>query len=438
MNCTLSRILSCPALALAIVLAASAAQADDWPQWGGPQRDIVWREDGLVDKLPAGELPRAWSAPIGSGYAGPSVADGRVFVTDRLAEKDLERVLCFDAADGREIWKHEYACPYTISYPLGPRATPTVDGDRVYALGAMGDLFCLKAATGEVVWQKNLPKDFGTKLPIWGMAGAPLVDGDQLIVLAGGTDGALIVSLDKLTGKEKWRALDDPDVGYCPPVIFELAGKRQLIVWHPSAVSALDPADGTVLWEQPFPVMNQLTISTPRQIGNRVFVAAFYDGPLMIDLGADGRTPKEVWRTATGNREMKNDSLHPIMCTPLVTEDFIYGVGAYGELRCLETATGKMVWESFDATGQGRWWNAFLIPHGQMSGARVFLANEQGDLIIATLDGKGYHEQSRAKLIEPTQPVQRRMTVWSHPAFAMQSVFARNDKELIRVNLAAE
>jgi hypothetical protein len=246
-----------------------------------------------------------------------------------------------------------------------------------------------------------------------------------------------VVSLDKHTGREIWRQLEDSDVGYAPPVIFELGGQRQLIVWHPKAVSALNPTTGEVLWEVPFAVKNQLSIATPRQLGNRVFVAAFYDGPLMIDVGADGRSPQVLWRGAAGNTEVKNNSLHPIMCTPLVTEERIYGVGAYGELRCLDTATGEMKWETHDATGEGRWWHAFIVPHGEMSGERVFLHNEQGDLIIAQLKPDGYHELSRAKMIEPTQPVQRRMTVWSHPAFAMRSVFARNDKEIIRVNLAA-
>jgi outer membrane protein assembly factor BamB len=423
---------------LTLTAVVGMAHGDDWPQWGGPQRDLVWREMGLVQSLPEGELPRVWAMPIRSGYAGPAVADGRVFVTDRVAEDDLERVWCFDAKSGREIWKHEYKAPYTISYPLGPRATPTVDGDRVYTLGAEGHLFCLTAASGDVVWQKELQADFGTKLPIWGMAAAPLVDGDQLIVLAGGAGGALVVSLDKHTGREIWRQLEDPDVGYAPPVIFEFGGQRQLIAWHPRAVSALDPANGEVLWEAPFAVKSQLCIATPRQLGNRLFVAAFYDGPLMIDVGADGRSPQVLWRGAAGNTEIKNDSLHPIMCTPLVTEERIYGVGSYGELRCLETATGRMMWETHDATGQGRWWHAFIVPHGQMNGDRVFLHNEQGDLIIAQLKPDGYHELSRAKMIEPTQPIQRRMTVWSHPAFAMRSVFARNDKEIICVNLAAE
>ena len=271
-------------------------------------------------------------------------------------------------------------------------------------------------------------------MPAWGMAGAPLVDGDQLIVLAGGTPGAMVVSLDKQTGKERWRALDGPEPGYCAPVILEFGGQRQLIIWHPQAVVGLNPATGKTLWQVPFAVQSGLTIPTPRKIGNRLFVTSFYNGPLMIDLGADGVSPNVLWRTGAESTERKNDSLHAIMCSPIVTEDCIYGVGSYGELRCLDTKTGKIVWETHDATGRDRWWNAFLVPHGD----RVVISNEQGDLIFAKLSRDGYKELSRAKMIEPTQPISRRMTVWSHPAYAMRSVFARNDGELIRVNLAKE
>jgi outer membrane protein assembly factor BamB len=421
---------------LLLVLSA-AVIADDWPQWGGPQRDSVWRETGIVDELPGvdrqtGKLPRKWTAKIGSGYAGPAVAGGRVFVTDRIADESLERALCFDAETGKELWKHEYEARYTISYPLGPRATPTVDGNRVYTLGAMGNLFCFDVADGKIIWQKNLPADFGTKIPSWGMAGAPLVDGDQLIVLAGGTPGAMVVSFDKLTGQERWRALDGPEPGYSAPVILEFGGKRQLIIWHPRAVVGLNPADGKVLWQVPFAVQSGLTIPTPRKLDTRLFVTSFYNGPLMIDLGTDGVSPDVLWRTGPGSTERQNDSLHAIMCSPIVTEDAIYGVGSYGELRCLDTKTGKILWETHDATGRDRWWNAFLVPHGD----RVVIFNEQGDLIFARLSRDGYKELSRAKMIEPTQPIARRMTVWSHPAYAMRSVFARNDGELIRVNLA--
>ncbi len=413
------------------------AAAEDWPQWGGPQRDSVWRESGIVEKLPAvdpktGMLPRVWTAKIGSGYAGPAVANGRVFITDRLADRQLERVLCFDAETGSEQWRHEYESRYTISYPLGPRATPTVDGNRVYTLGAMGDLFCFDVSNGHIVWQKNFPADFHTDVPAWGMAGAPLVDGDQLIVLAGGKPGAMVICLDKLTGKERWRALDGPEPGYCSPVILEFGGRRQLIIWHPQAVVGLDPAGGKVLWQVPFDVKSGLTIPTPRKIGKRLFVTSFYNGPLMIDLGDDGVSPKVLWQTGASSTERQNDSLHAIMCSPIVREDYLYGVGSYGEMRCLDTKTGHSKWETYDATGHDRWWNAFLVPLGD----RVVICNEQGEIIFAKLSPAGYQEFNRAKLIEPTQPILRRMTVWSHPAFAMRSVFARNDGELIRVNLA--
>jgi outer membrane protein assembly factor BamB len=423
-------------IAVVASLIAAPARGDDWPQRGGPQRDLVWRESGIVETLPAvdpgtGMLPRVWTAKIGAGYAGPAVADGRVFVTDRLADDNLERALCFDADTGKELWKHEYEAPYSVSYPLGPRATPTVDADRVYVLGAEGHLFCLDVASGDVIWQKHLPADFGTEVPVWGMAAAPLVDGERLIVLAGGKPGRMVLCLNKHTGDEIWSALDGKEPGYCPPVILDFGGQRQLIIWHPAAVVGLEPTSGELLWRVPFPVEAGLTISMPRKLGNRLFVTSFYNGPLMIDLGENGRSPNVLWRTNPKNTEKKNDSLHAIMCTPIVTEDFIYGVGSYGELRCLETKTGRVVWETHEATGPERWSNAFLIPHDD----RVTLCNEHGEVIFARLSGAGYKQLSRAKLIEPTAPIQRRMTVWSHPAFAMGSVFARNDGELIRVNL---
>ena len=122
------------------------------------------------------------------------------------------------------------------------------------------------------------------------------------------------------------------------------------------------------------------------------------------------------------------------MCTPMLTAENVYGVGSHGQLRCLDAGTGERLWETSDATGEGRWWNAFLIPHED----RVFIHNEQGELILAELSASGYRELGRGLLVEPTRPVRRRMTIWSHPAFAMRSVFARNDRELVRVNLAAD
>ena len=404
--------------------------ADDWPQWGGPERDIVWRESGIVDELPTdGLLPRVWSVPVGEGYSGPAVAGEHVYLTDRIHEDGNERVLCVDAGTGKEIWKHEYPVRYTVSYPAGPRATPVVDEGRVFTIGAEGHMFCFDATTGKEIWKKEFQKDFGTKMPIWGMAASPLVDGDKLITLVGGSEGALVVAFNKATGEEIWRSLEDPVIGYAPPVIYEFDGRRQLIIWHPSAVSSLDPETGKVIWEQPWEIKAGLSIPMPRQIGNHLFLTAFYNGPTMLKVGSD--SAEVVWK-GSSNNERQTDGLHSIMPTPVVTDSNIFGVCSYGQLRGLNAKTGERLWETLDATGSGRWWNAFIIPHED----RYFLHNEQGDLIIANLTADGYEELSRAKLVEPTRKVQRRMTIWSHPAFAMKSVFARNDKELVRVSLA--
>lgn len=434
----MSRKMALMVTMLCFSLISQKGFSDDWAQWGGPERDSVWRETGIVKTLPTkGLLPRVWSTPLGEGYSGPAVAEINsrwcVFITDRIFKRRVsyERVLCLDAETGKQIWSYEYPVEYSVSYPAGPRSTPVIDSGRVYTLGAQGHLFCFDAKNGKVIWSKNFVKDYGTKLPTWGMVASPLVDGNQLITLVGGKQNSLVVSFDKATGKEIWRSLNDLAVGYAPPVIYTFGGKRELIIWHPTAVTALEPKTGKLIWEVPYGVRYGLSIATPRKVGNRLFVASFYNGPRMIEVSKDGNSAKIVW-SGKSDSEIKTDGLHPIMMTPIFNGTHIYGVCSYGQLRCLEANQGKRLWETEQATGKGRWWNAFIIPHED----RYFLHNEQGDLIIANLTPKGYEEISRAKLIEPTRKVKRRMTIWSHPAFAMKSVFARNDKEMVRVDLS--
>ena len=216
---------------LAVLLASFvtlAARADDWPQWMGPKRDGVWRETGLIDKFPEGGPKVLWRAALNWGYAGPAVADGLVYVIDYQTNDDVkaamtftrpkkplqgkERVVCLDAKTGKEVWKHEYDCPTTVSYP-GPRCTPTVADGKVYTLGAEGDLFCLDAKRGSVLWSKDFKKDYGAVTALWGFCGHPLVDGKKLIVPVGGKDGALM-AFDKDTGKEIWKAVEAKELGY--------------------------------------------------------------------------------------------------------------------------------------------------------------------------------------------------------------------------------
>lgn len=441
-------------LGTAIVLAvlAGSCPADDWPQWFGPKRDGVWRETGIIQKFPDAGPRFLWRAKVGGGYAGPAVVGDKVFITDRQliqgasdpaspfergSTPAVERVLCLSNTDGSILWKHEYNCPYTVSYPAGPRTTPAVDGDRVYTLGAEGHLFCLNAEDGKPVWSKQFVKDFGLSgSPVWGFAAHPLVDGDRLICLVGG-QGTAVVAFDKKTGQELWRALDALSAhgpGYCPPIIIEHGGARQLIVFHPAGVTSLNPEDGKVFWSQEWEINNGLTIPVPRLSGDELFLTAFYDGSMMLKLGNKPSDVTQVWKRK-GKSERNTDALHCIMSTPWFENGLIFGVDSHGELRGLDAKNGDRLWQTFDATGgKSRWANAFIVRHED----RFFLPNEQGDLIIAKMDRSGYHEVSRAHLVEPTGEAQGRKIVWSHPAFANRCVYQRNDEEIVCVSLGAD
>jgi outer membrane protein assembly factor BamB len=429
------------------------AHGDDWPQWLGPRRDGVWRESGILEQFPKGGPTVKWRTPIGGGYSGPAVVGKRVYVTDRQlaggqrisdnafdrsSTHGSERVLCLDAESGEILWTHEYPCEYTISYAAGPRTTPVVTGGKLYSVGAEGNLACLDAETGELLWSKQFKEDYDMPAPVWGFAGHPLVDGERLICLVGGK-GSVAVAFNKDSGEEIWRSLSAAEPGYCPPVIFELGGKRQLIIWHPQAINGLDPETGKVYWSAPFDVKAGMTIATPRQAGQRLFVTNFYDGPMLLEFKDGQAEPDLLWR-GNSHSERNTDKLHSVMSTPVIQDGHIFGVDSYGQLRCLDLETGERIWEDLTASGStgdtrdssNRWANVFLIPHED----RFFLANEKGDLIVAKLTPSGYEELSRAHVLEPDNTMPGRNVVWSHPAFANRCAYMRNDKEIVCVDLS--
>ena len=424
--------------------------ADDWPQWLGPQHDSVWRETGILAKFPTNGPPILWRTPIGAGYSGPAVAAGRVYVMDRLLAKDAnnpanpfergiirgtERVLCLDEATGRILWQHEYDCPYTISYPAGPRATPVVRDGKVYTLGAEGNLLCLDIRDGRVIWSHDYKKDYGIVTPMWGFSANPLLDGQRLICVVGGTN-TTAVAFDKDDGHEIWHALSAKEPGYCAPAIFSAGGKRQLIVWHPQAVNSLNPDTGEVYWSEPCNIRSGMTIPTPRKLADFLYLTCFYNGSLMLRLDPAKPAATVVWQSKKVS-EMDTDALHCTMNTPFLEDGHIYGVCSYGQLRCLKADTGERLWETLQATTldgkKMRWANAFLVKNGD----RFFLFNEKGDLIIAHLSPGGYDEISRAHLLKPTNTAAGRDVVWSHPAFANRHIYARNDQEIIAADLTA-
>ena len=425
------------------ILPLMQLRANDWPEWRGEGRRGIWSETGTLEKFPSKGLEPVWRVPIGGGYSGPAVANSRVFVTDftlKQGARGTERLIALDEPTGRILWTREWAADYSgLSYAYGPRATPTVDGDRVYVLGAKGILLCLRVTTGEVLWQRDYVKDYNTEVPTWGMVGAPLVDGERLICLVGGQPDAKVVAFNKLTGKEIWRALNsDSEPGYNPPLIIEFGGTRQLIIWHPTALASLDPANGKILWQQPFRVQAGLTVATPVLSGDRLLVSSFYNGSRLFRLDPRRPASELLWQ-GSSNSEIDSDGLHALITTPVIDGDYIYGVCSYGQFRCLDARTGRSIWETFAVTGEhARWACAHIVRNGN----RYFINNDRGELIIARLSPSGYQEISRTKVIKPTTPDAGRRELgavnWSHPAYANRHIILRNDEEILRYSLEKE
>ena len=359
------------------------ASAEDWPEWRGKGRRGVWNESGVLDRFPDRGLTIVWRAPLHGGFAGPAVADGRVYVTDfkrSAGKKGTERALCLDEKSGKVLWIREWDADYQgISYDTGPRATPTVDGDRVYVVGASGTLVCLDARTGGVVWRKDYAKDYGMRVPVWGISSAPLVEGSHLIAIVGGQPDAMVMAFDKMTGREIWRALgSDSEQGYSQPVMVETGGVRQLIVWHPAAIVSLDPTTGAVNWQQPFRINLGVTLSTPVWNGSRLLVSSFYNGSMLLEL-ARGKAAV-LWQGKSSS-ETDTDGLHTVVNTPVMAGDHIYGICSYGQFRCLNARTGERVWETMEVTKEkARWASGFIVRNGE----RYFINNDRGELIIAS------------------------------------------------------
>jgi outer membrane protein assembly factor BamB len=431
-------------IAASLFLAAAAPFADDWPEFRGPGRRGVWNETGILDRFPEGGLKVLWRAPVKAGYSGPAVAGGRVFVTDFVATdgprpRGTERILAFDEKTGTPLWKQEWEASYgPFVNTNGPHATPTVDGDRVYALGTAGTLLAMNVATGEVLWRKDFVKDFRADLPTYGFSNAPIIDGDRLIAFISHTPDAKVFALDKLTGKEIWRALGtEGEIGTSQPLLIEAGGARQLIVWDTTSVVSLNPVTGTTYWTQPFRSRNAINFAMAHR-GTRLLISTFEDGPLMLELDQQRPGARVLWKGQSAS-EIDTDKLHSSLSTPIIDGDYIYGVCSYGQLRALDARTGERIWESQAATVERvRWTSAQLVQHGD----RVFITNDRGELILARLTPKGYEEIGRTPLIKPTSDPKGRFrklgaVSWSHPAYANTHIYARNDEELIAVTLAA-
>ncbi len=430
-------------LTLIFIIGPSFAHADDWPHWMGPQRDNVWREEGLLEKFPEGGPRIVWRTPLAGGYAGPAVVGKRLYITDyvtqdnvktdnfdRKASTGIERVFCLNAETGKEVWRHEYPVKYTISYPAGPRCTPTVDENRLYTLGAEGNLICFNAENGDVLWQKDLPKEYATKTAMWGYSSHPLIDGDKLICLAGGA-GSHAVALNKNTGQEIWRTLTSPEQGYSPPTIIEAGGRRQLILARINAFTSVDPETGRELWSVPYEATSGSIIMSPVRSGNYLYIAGYNMQSLLVELADDEPAAEIVWRNKAQH------GISPVNVQPFVDGNTMYGFDQNGRLYAVELPSGERLWETTDPVSERPVYSgtAFIVKQGD-TGNRYWLFSERGDLIIANLTPAGYEEIDRAQnVIAPTNQAFGRDVVWCMPAFANRRMYVRNDDEIICVDL---
>ena len=272
-------------LLLTISFLALNLQAQDWPRWRGPNADGRWNPTGIPADFSKKEPERLWKTEIGAGFGGVTVSSGLVYVMDRLkTPKEIERVLCFDAATGKEVWQQIWEVNYgSMDYGTGPRASVNILDGKAYALGATGVAMCLDANTGKVLWQVDTVETCGAKIPTWGFAASPVVDGNRVLLHVGAKDGS-VIALDKNSGKEVWRGGPDR-AGYCTPEIITHAGTRQLIAWGPEHVQSLNPDSGAVNWTYPYKITYGVSIAQPLHHDGVLLVSGYWHGAKAFRLG---------------------------------------------------------------------------------------------------------------------------------------------------------
>ncbi|MEZ5384081.1 MAG: PQQ-binding-like beta-propeller repeat protein [Prosthecobacter sp.] len=394
---------------LAIVSTATATE--DWPRWRGANADGRWSPVGIPADFATKEPVQIWKTEIGAGFGGVTVSEGRVYVMDRLKEpNEVERVFCFDATNGKELWKHAWEVSYSgMDYPTGPRASVNIHEGRAYALGATGIATCLNAVTGKLIWEVNTMETCGAKIPTWGFAASPVIDGNRVLLHVGAKNGS-VVALNKNTGEEVWRGGPDP-AGYCTPEIITHDGKRQLIAWGPEHVQSLNPDSGSVNWLYPYKITYGVSIAQPLYHDGVLLVSGYWHGAKAFQLGT---SMELLWENET--------EICGLMSAPLFKDGVVYMLDKNRGLQAFELKTGKILWSDDNTlTPKDRNPQMSLVWMDESQNLAALL-NASGELVYVTLTPEKREELARWQIIGKT---------WAHPAFAGNRVFARSDKELV-------
>ena len=375
-----------------------------WTDFRGPNRAGEYSESPINAEWPATGLPRLWKQPIGGGYASFTVGEGRAYTIEQ--RRDKEAVTAYDVETGRELWAFSYPASFdeVLGGP-GPRATPVFHQGLVYSLGAMGDLYCLAAATGKPKWSKNILTDNDTKNIHWAMAGSPLIVGDLLIVTPGGPGGKSIVAYNRLTGAPLWKSLNDR-AGYTSPILATLAGQRQIVWISGERAVGIGVEDGKLLWEYPFPAQMDMNCSQPVVIDDSDVLLSSAQGPgaalLKIAKEGDAFTAQPVWK----NKRLKNK-----FNSSVLYKGYIYGFDE-AVLECFDPQTGEVKWKG------GRYGYGQLL----LAGGYLIITTEQGELVLVRATPEGHQELARFQAIEGK--------TWNIPAIDNGLLLVRNTEEM--------
>jgi outer membrane protein assembly factor BamB len=377
-------------LALMISTAVGLAGVD-WCRWRGPDLNGVSSEAGWQAQWSADGPKRAWRAALGTGFSSFSVCQGRVYTMGNKGDTDT--VFCLDANTGKEIWKHSYPCPLDPkNFEGGPCATPTVSDGRVYTFSRKGDLFCLDASKGAVVWSKNLNQELGLEIPTWGSAGSVLIEGTQALLNMGSAG----VALDKDSGKVAWTSPKNAGA-YATPVPFTAGAERCVAIAARQTLVAVRVADGHLMWSYPWKTSYDVNAADPIISGETVFISSGYGhGGALLKLKGD--KPELVWE----NKNMRN---HFNSC--VLWKGYLYGPDDSG-LRCLAFDSGELKWTDREF-GKG----SLMVADG-----KLVALSEKGELIIAETTPAAFKPITRAKVLSGK--------CWTTPVLSNGHIYCRN------------
>ena len=412
------------------VLTLGFAQAADWPQWRGPNRDGKSAETGLLKGFPEGGPKLLWSVTeadaVGTGYGTPAVVKGRLYVLGAEGAKQAspESCVCLDAATGKPVWKMPLATSkggYLDMWGGGPRSTPTVDGDRVYVLGSTGDLLALEAASGKIVWRKNLVKDFGGVIPKWGYAESPLIDGDRVVVSPAKDTG--MVALNKATGETVWACKELNDApGYSSVVVATVGGVRQYVQQTDQHAVGVEAATGKLLWKVGEIARKTAVIPTPVLVGGKsVFFTSSYDaGAELVTIGDDGKSAKVAF-TVLGITNHHGGVIE--------LGGKLYGHSDAKKWFCYDPATG----------GSDFLWTSSKLDKGSITyadGQFYCYGEGKGTLVTVKATPAGWDETGRFSIPEVSTLRPRQGKVWAHPVIADGRLYLRDYEKLFVYDIA--